>query len=87
MPGNGTWVEKTCDCDTCRIAGVAAIARFDAKMTRGTWGNFCPMCWMRQCQPALGTGIGQMLIREGENPREIATQLGVDDLVIVGGPR
>jgi alkylhydroperoxidase family enzyme len=79
---NGTWVKKICNCDVC-----GEIARFDAAARRGAWGNFCLACWSDHCPRALGTGIGQMLVRDGENPRAIAVELSVDDLVIVSDRR
>lgn len=67
----------------CRMIGAIEVARFDAATIAGKWGNFCLHHWMINCPRALGTGIGQMLIRPGEDPSSLAVKLEVDDLVIV----
>ncbi len=64
----GTWTNKDCECDFCRLeAGISREARFDAKTNRGPWANMCYPHWTQNSQRILGTGYGQMLVRQGED--------------------
>lgn len=76
-------MQKDCHCDMCRQVGALTRARFDAATVAGAWGNLCLLHWSLSCRRALGVGVGQMLILPGEDPRKVAVELKVDDLVVV----
>jgi hypothetical protein len=80
-----TWVRQNTFCNTCFLAGRGdVVARFRAATKHGIWGNFCPACWKVFCRPQLGVDAGQLMVGDGENPLEVARDLGVEGKVLVG---
>jgi hypothetical protein len=80
-----TWVRQNTFCNTCLLAGRGdVVARFRAATKQGIWGNFCPSCWKVFCRPHLGVEVGQLIVRDSENPLEVARDLGVEGKVLVG---
>jgi len=79
-----TWVRQDVFCNTCFLAGRGdVVARFRAATKQGIWGDFCPVCWKVFCRPQLGLAAGQLIVRDGENPLEVARELGVEGKVLV----
>lgn len=79
-----TWVRTDAFCNACFLAGRGdVVARFRAATQQGVWGNFCPICWRVHCRPELGVGAGQLIVGDGENPLEVARELGVEGKVLV----
>jgi hypothetical protein len=50
----------------CDLCGTPAL--YDARTSAGPWGFLCGPCWDRAGVGQLGTGHGQALVVEGEDP-------------------
>ncbi len=69
-PGTVAVIESLPPCDICnRRERRPRSARYDGAlvaMDTQPWGFMCPLCFLEQGPPQLGTGIGQYLIERAE---------------------
>jgi len=69
-PGTVAVIEELPPCDVCkRRERESRPARYDAAliaMDTRPWAYMCPLCFVEQGPPQLGTGIGQYLVERAE---------------------